>query len=362
MAYQTGTGNTIADFVDALKNFASAQGWTVSRYDTVGRFLNLEKGIVHAAFYWRTDITQEAYLTAGSSTRTYIADHTLYGALGNAALINNRDSSTWWDQPGNKGQYTAFANGYWTEDYGLTVNVLNGPFTAWHFFSDAGGNYIQAVVQTGELFTHLFFGLVDKGTLTHSGVAFLTGTWHFWWPSHYDTTPAAFENYYYANRLDYMKSYPGGGHKSMLSSTGPKTGQFYAPNALPAGFPSLSSMHHSVIPPISYRDKPTSDLRDQSLPLTHVLVCPAPTWSGYVPMFGVPLLIINNAGDRCCCPGFYPNFRLLNMEGMSPGQEINLNGDVWKVFPLKCQRQWADSRMGRWATSGHYAVAYKKIA
>lgn len=362
MAYQTGTGNTIADFVDALKNFASAQGWTVSRYDTVGRFLNLEKGIVHAAFYWRTDVTKDAYLTANSSQYTSISDHSLYGVLGNAALINNRDSNTWWDQPGNKGQYSAFVNNGWNDYYALVVNNLTGPFTSWHFFSDAGGNYIQAVVQTGELFTHLFFGMADKGTLTHSGAAFLTGTWNYWWPTHYLTDASSLANQYYYNRMQYLRAYPAGGPGSQFDNLGNFGGQFFVPNALPAGFPTMGSMRDNVVAPMSFRDKPTATLQDLTHPLSHIIMCPAPTWSGYVPMFGVPLIIANNLKDRICCVGFYPNFRLLNMEGMSPGQEINLNGDIWKVFPLKCQRQWADTGMGRWNTSGHYAVAYKKIA
>ncbi len=351
MAYSTGTGLTIADFVDALKVFAAAQGWTVGKYDTASgeRLLFIEQGACHVAMRWDDSFTVNAYPTASLGSSSPVDDHRIRAVLG-TGLNNARTSADWWQQTG---QTVATSE---NDANNLTVNNLAGPFTAWYLFSNAGGTYIHAIVQTGELFTHMSFGVLDQGALTHGGVAYLTGTLNTWWKTANTLDPSNFGITY--NRPASLTRYPAGNGGEFPENHG----MWYAPDALPAGFPTLHSYQAKVSPSLSFLDKPSDTFAASwNRLLTVHALANGPTWSDVVQLFGVPLILQNTAEDQFCVPGFMPDLRLVNMEGMSPGEEIDMNGDTWKVFPQMRQTNWADVAAVMAPSSGQFAVAYKKI-
>lgn len=349
MPYSTGTGLTIGDFIDALKTFTLAQGWTIGKYDTDDhqRLLFASKGACFVAMHWEADVSAfevatrvSVYpaLTLGASTDT--PDNRLHAVLG-TSLDNSKLYGDWWQQPGNLSPQIASPG----SESDAICNNLAGPFTAWYLFSNASGSYIHAVVQTGELFTHFSFGELEQGELTHGGVAYVTGTINKWWKDQNTLNPA--DPAY--NKPSGLVSYPT--HRGVWS----------APDALPAGFPAIHNMLDKITPAVRYAEGPNYPSQMGNRLLSMHALASKPTWSDVAPLFGIPFLIRNTANDQFCCPGFMPDMRLLNMEGMSPGEEIDFSGDTWKVFPHKRQTNWGDVGTVMAASSGQYAVAYKKI-
>lgn len=365
MAYQTGTSLTIDDFVTALKDFALAQGWTIGKFQvtdsgdagtTPDRLLFLEKGVCHVAFHWEASNTQTAW-PVGAGSSFSVNDYQLRGVLG-TALNNSKGETDWYVQTGNTITTSE------TDSDNLTVNNLAGPYTAWYFFSDAGGTYIHAVVQTGDLFTHLSFGVLAQGALTHSGVAYLTGTQNTWWKNSSTTDPANTSLLY--NKPEKLRPYPSGAGTDVTNSIGRNnSGMYYAPNALPAGFDTIESYKNRIRKAFAFSNTPTDAIGASPTGMndiaSHHILANSPTWSDYVKLFAVPFIIGNTAGNQACVPGFIPDMRVLNMEGMAPGEEITLVSDTWKVFPQMRQTSWDDVGTVMAPSSGHYAVAIKKI-
>jgi hypothetical protein len=55
--------------------------------------------------------------------------------------------------------------------------------------------------------------------------------------------------------------------------------------------------------------------------------------------------------------GVFPNVRYLTMARFSPGEELSISGDTWKIFPFVRQ----GSPGGTEPYSANHAVAFKKV-
>jgi hypothetical protein len=337
MAYSTATGADIEDFMTALKDFADGQGWTIGKWDTSDKLLFLEKGVCHAAMRWVPDVDVTDYQSGSPVT---VQDDYVLGVLG-SSLDNSKTASNWAEQP----DQTVAGNGI--SGAGARMNNLAGPFTAWHLFSDADGSYIHAVVRTGQLFSFLSFGTLHQGELTHGGVAYISGTSDTWWKH----APGGGHPY------DYVYADPGAKGEFPVNTRG-EGGMWYAPDALPAGFPTLDCHRDKSLRMWWYHTQPTSPYYYM---LDHHRLASAPTWSSWTPLFGIPFIARNSASDKLCCAGFFPDIRVLMMDGMLPGQELDMSGDTWKVFPRMRQTSWSDPSSIYAASSGQYALAFKKI-
>lgn len=342
MSYQTGTGNTVQDFVTAMKDFAVTKGWTVNKFDTTNKVLFIEKGACHLVLAWDTSTTRTAYSGTTSGSNFVVQDH-----LVKASLCSSIDGSktVYYGHPGSL---------VTSNNDGDTVysNNLTGPFTSWHFFSDASGDYIHAVVQaTSELYTHFGFGLVAQGDLTHSGVGYCYGALNTWWRDYWNDLDT--------NSSDYnqpaLHEYP------MIRGRE----NVYAPDALPAGFDVMSSNNAGVPPLYRAVNIPSSfyaavgTISDCYM-LDQLCTSVAPMWSGRTPFLGIPVMLDNVANTQLCVVGDYPDVRYLNMEGLVAGQELVLSGDTWKIFPV--MRQYAWGQFAGQPSSGQLGIAFKKIA
>lgn len=348
MAYATGGGGNVVNLLNAIRDFAVGLGWTIAKQGTsgTGSYLFLQKGIAAITMQSRTDNTVTAYPAGGGAAVT-TQSHQIR-AFANTSI--NTALTTWFGHPGYPRGSSEDLN------YGAIVGDLTGPLGAWHLFSNATGDYVHVAVQTtADRFVHFGFGLLDKGSMTHSGAAYVTGAENVWYPNSSQTDPAS-------GSLLYNKP------ANAKPPFGP-TSSLYIPNALPAGYGTTACSSNGLVSiaipryPIFFQNTPAAFPTfgtDAGL-LGHIIGASTAGWSGTVPLFGIPALIQNLARTRHCVIGMYPDVRLLNMEGMIPGQEITLTTDTWKVFPIMRQEPWSSSGTKFAASTGQYAMAYKKV-
>jgi hypothetical protein len=366
MAYSTGTGSTQQDFLDALRAFAVTAGWTVTKWDTTNKRLYLEKGVCHVAMEWFN--TNVNTYTNGTSTLVTVSEGWIRGTLCQTLGASN--------------DYTTFAGNAavsgWINTSGPLVAMSNmqGPYVSWFLFTNATGDYIHAIVQTSaDMYGYLFFGNADKGTLTHSGAAYMASDagrkWYregplssfapssesVQWNSPDQTTPFFGE---VSSRWSYSQFH------------------LYCENALPAGFinqqtmasgfPS-TSVARTAASPVSMKSngrfirRPTDyqNLSTAGNLLDNITMMSAPGHTPYVPMIGIPLMATNVAKTQACAVGSVPDIRVINLTNMAPQQEIVLGADTWKVFPMLRQTPWTDVKVVDAASSGQWGIALKKI-
>ena len=353
MAYQTGSGGDVSAFFAAIRDFAVAQGWTKSGEGTnaTGGYLFLEKGVCHMAAQYYTNWTVTAYDANGDNYT--LTNNGLRATVGSGI---DTARTVYWGHPGypHVGSEIASENYYYS-----TVKDLTGPLTAWHLFSDEGGNYIHAAVNTqADRWVHFGFGNADIGSFTHSGVGYVTGTNNIWYRDSNNIDPTNYGFYHYNNPR--AQQVPFTGANSI----------YYVPDALTSDFPKFAALNRwssgdsvsFVNPTITTASKPEQFPLNGtgSAMLDAVIAASTPAWSGQVPMHGSPLLVRLIDYSKYCIVGMYPNVRVLNMEGLLPGSEITLGTDTWKVFPIMRQNSWSASGTLT-LTSGQYAVAHKKI-
>jgi hypothetical protein len=346
MAYATGSAATANALLAALATFAGAQGWTIVK-NTTG-LLFLSKGVcfvaMQTASYNYNDFatgvsvsTPDVRLECALSTSLTVALNTFFGHPGSLSTTS-------------------------TDSDRVSVNNLLGPFSEYHFF--AANNYIHVSVKTGaDTWRQFGFGEVDKGALTHSGAAFLSGSsTRFYRSSSVSATSTA--NPYnspeacdppYARNQNTLANRDAGAHAN-----------FYVPDALPAtaDWPIHTT---ACVPHISPYDEPnigyptTSSSPVPSI-IDPLMLAQNSQWGGNVVLFPVPILIAAPTILRSCYIGDYPDVRMINMEGLLDGQELSLAGDVWKVFSIGRQLPWASKAVvGFQYSTGQLGVAFKKI-
>lgn len=347
MAYQTGGGGDTSAFIAALRDFAVANGWTKSGegLNANGGYLFLEKGVCHMALDWNTKATITMYDADGVAINN--VPEAWITATVNQSI--NTALTVGWGHPG-------YPSGSFYGPYTTQVRDFTGPLVQWYLFTDATGDYIHAAVNTQvDRWQHFGFGVVDKGPMTHSGAAYVTGSGNIWYRDSNNATPSSGA---YTYNHPSMHVAPFSGLNSVL----------YVPDALPAGFNNYIGSNYTG----TARSVTQPSLRTHNVPslfpqndvggtlLDHIIAAHMPSWSGNVPMYGSPAVVWSPTKDRACAVGMFPDVRLINMEGLLPGQEITLATDTWKVFPITRQEAWANS-LTLVLTSGQYGVAYKKI-
>lgn len=366
MAYAVGSGATTADFMDALRSFAAGLGWTVNRFDTTARRLYMEKDACHICFSWKSyNVT--SYDSGSAQT---IAEGIVQFAL--CASFGTGDAYNTFPGVVSKDALSTSLSTM-GGNYQSLMSYMQGPFTQWFLFSDDDGSYIHAIVQVAaDRYRWLTFGNVDKGGLSHSGAAYAASDGgNYWYRSsgsnelnyadprysasgRFDTTGTRFAtNSFQVFSIDALPStFDNGvacGSYNYNSSTS-TVNTLQHPLRL-----STNAWYSSIFP---YKDSSSggTELID------HVMASRGADWNLNVPMLGLPLIVVNSANTQACCIGAVPDFRAINLEGMSPQQEFNIGSDVWKVFPTLRQAPWSESRVLGNPTSGQYGWAIKKIS
>lgn len=354
MAYANGSAATVDDLLEAIENFAIAGGWTIAK--RAANLLFLEKGIC------KVTMTRHTYTYTdrdggGSVSKT---DYSIGAAL---CTSINTALNTLDDHPGSLVTSE-------TDSDSVHCNHLFDGVAEYHLFSgDTGAgdpDYIHCALRINATdWRHFSFGLVEQGLLTHSGAAFLIGNGGYFYAH---MAPATNNSLYY-NRPS-QAPIPFGRHSNVtIRGCGVNV---YAPDALPnvAGWASMLSglsagtQVADTILPYSQPNVswPGSGDTAQEGFVGMLQGAPQSQWGGNVALFTPPVLIFSTTLGRACYIGDFPGVRLLNMEGMQPGDEITLGGDTWFVCPTGRQQPWStQADLGYQYSTGHYAVAYKKI-
>lgn len=148
MAYQTGTASSQEDLMNVLQTFAAANGWTVDIMSTTNDWMALNNGSVFVQFRW------------DNSTGIAMFQSTAFSGTGIAPGNHTGDDGC--------GFLDASAPYNSTVSSGRRITVGNGPYTAYHFFTDGTTKYIHVVLEYSPgLYRHFSFGTINKvGTWT----------------------------------------------------------------------------------------------------------------------------------------------------------------------------------------------------
>jgi len=368
MAYTVGSGATTADFMDALRSFAVGLGWTINRFDATAKRLYMAKDACRVCFSWKSyNIT-----SYDSGSAVVIQEGIIQGSL--VASFGTGDAYNTFPGAGSK---VALSTSLTTigGEYSVLMSYMQGPFVNWFLFSNANGDYIHAIVQVGsDRYRFLTFGNVDKGGLSHSGAAYLSSDGGDNW---FRGNTGSTNEFYYADPR-YCSSHFGITSNARFSMSHT---QMFSIDALPLGFDNnvgfgtynynastskvqtlqhVMQLRRAVWISDNYPSK--ESFSSSCGLLDNVVASAAPAWAQNVPLFGLPLVAINSANTQACCVGSVPDFRLVNMQGMSPQQEIAITSDTWKIFPVIRQDEWSNSRVHGNIRGGQYGFAIKKIS
>lgn len=302
-----------------LKDFMSANGWTVDEFDTTNDRMALHKSTVYVQFHW--DNTDDIGIWQS------------LGYTGGQLPGNHPDDS------GN----TASPTGAITA--GRRINVLtNGPYINHHFF--ASGNYVYAAIQisTG---VWRFFGcgiLTKLGNWT--GGEFLFGTyWH----------------------VINVNSYLAGVHTMPfdIACTDNTIASCLHVESMPGGTASKWGV---------FVDSATTGNDDggtQRIPLigggrggifpNAYCYFQLSAIQGMVPLAPVPAIYHRRgtSPQHIHFLGFLPDFRQLNIGRFAPEQEVIIGPDTWIVFP--CINKIYDVAQNTIPQSGNQGFAIKKL-
>lgn len=376
MAYLVGSGATTDDFIEALWDFAEDNGWTISASSSiVGKRLYMSKDKCRICFNWGTaEISDYSTLPATDLNVGWISS-VLCKTIGTGPNFFTFAGSS-----KSAGSYDTL-----NADPGVAGRVLTthvqGPFINWFFFTNATGDYIHAIMQTGaDTYRYLFFGNVDKGGLTHSGAAYVISDGSEMVTRDQSKAtyplPTASQVFYNDARNHPFLSFRG----TFLDNDLPAAAQMamYVEDALPVSFVNdvaftsyyLSSSYQptaQTVHPLLNAGNPI-DYCTNSFPgsggrLLDALVCASgPGWTNLVPMMGLPFIVVNPANNRACAVGSALDLRVINLTGLAPQNELELAGDTWKVFPVLRQEDWASQKTIEAPSTGQYGFALKLIA
>lgn len=327
MAYETGTATDIEDLVSKLFTFAtglSTTPWTQDELDTANDTATLHRGSCYVSFRW-----------AAANTNLGV-----YQSLGFAGSGSDPHQHTDDSGEGDAG----------VPSTGRRVNFTSvGPYTAYHFFAGEGSTpYIHIVVEIDSgRFRHFGFGNVIK-LFSFTGGEYSYA--HYW-----DQATGSIDNP------------PSASHSVGLEG-------------LRAVASNLATMHLESFEDQGVDEKwvcfsiynvPCGTDRAGETRRTVVGGWRGSFWgyylgwmrysspNAYKPFIPIPIVYVDKvaAPDTWRWMGEQPDVSIMNMHGFTPGQEVTIGSDAWKVFPL-VKKQYL---LGDTEESWNSGIAYKKI-
>lgn len=308
MAYSLVLPTNQEDIVTMFVNFATTNGWTQDELSAgTTRRAVIHKGSCYMGLRWSA---------AGAS-----GDIGLYQSTGYTGGTNVGS------HPGDSGSGQV-TTGAVTSERRLN-GIGDGPFTGMHLFADSSNSrYIHAVLEySSGLYRHFGCGLIDKiGTWT--GGEYVCGT--SWqpntdisgnainmhpWDSHIAPASAGAADTHSTMRISGMANQSGGQTWGIFGASSGSSSNDTAGNArifLSGGGGSGDNPEMSVMGFLS-----------------------ASPSSGHIPLFKIPIAWKNQAVSprQTMLLGYAPDVRMVQMENFTPGQEVVVGTDTWKIFP-----------------------------
>ena len=319
MAYETGVSTSLNDLQDKIRIFALAQGFTQNEFtvvDSTTKRLYLQKNTSNGGgltFYFGIEAFVNAAATSTELRIRGAIGHTPGAALGL--------------QPGAPSQSAIM-------DF-----VGNGPFVAYHLFSNAAGDYVHCVLEySAGFFSHLVFGQLDKYGVYAGG--------------HYCDAVNVGTNVF--DRSHYKASTS----RTLFDNTGVSSaskGQVSANLELNVWrmFEGSTGGTTTFDAYGNGRSGLTSRLMDGSQPNTLNLATP------FIPIYVFTDIGGTNSGNRTPL-GVVKDLRLVWLQSFSVGQEVTLGPDTWKVFPITRRSNQANTS-DQLPNSWQLGYAYRKI-
>lgn len=329
----------------ALKNFLSAHGWTVLADGTGGGGLTLEM----------TNANGHSFAFSSSTNGEFD------WSTGVSVAFNDRLLKCQF-QKSNIG----LAAGYTTRE--MITNDMNGPFTNIWLFTDDAATYCHCVMQTGNArFNHFSFGdLNDKG-LHAIVVPYAMGLYYRYWREglNYLTGNLPFNTPSHGAHV--VGFFCEGANTETVAATGQAI-RLGLPNGLVD--PALGFTAGAIEAPML---RPTSARYCRVDPsgnnvghfLDFLFQYDNQGYTGGVPIFPATAIVRNVANTAHTIIGEFPNIGQVDMDGLSPAQELTFAGDTWIVFPLKQQGTFEATNAGinpqPMCNSWKQGIAIKKV-
>lgn len=82
-------------------------------------------------------------------------------------------------------------------------------------------------------------------------------------------------------------------------------------------------------------------------------------YNGFKPLIPIPVFVfdIDTTPDEYYLLGYAPDVRIVNMDGITPGQSLSIGGDTWDCYPLGRKKFDVDNTEG----TGLVGLAYKRL-
>lgn len=350
MAYETGSTTSYADFITKLRAFLGANGWTTANAgndSTGGNAFVASRGACFVYFGPYSFTESNYYVTSTRETRTIWGYRMGLGtALGTPASILNPSQMV----------------GGIAQSITMQMGITEGATTAYHFFTDASGNFACAFEVLGDRYHHFGFGELDKRGMTHAGAAFCTAQWNFEYHS-YSGARSEGNNPlmrpgYGGGRWNRSNSGAGGGWTQVRSVNAAPSGRGYPEGDVIIGPDDIAAVYNSTYPSdeggVVMTGQGYSDL------LTQLIRTPVLPVGNATPMSSVPIFV-RSTGGRMIYLGDIPMFRRLRIDHLNPGDEIAIAGEVWKTFPVFRKTSPALIDAPLTLTSGGHGVAFRKV-
>lgn len=356
MAYETGSCTSYLDFVTKLRSFLTAQGWTVTdagNDDWGGDASIFSKGLCHL-YFGPYDYNETNYYQNGPK-ETKTIQHWRMG-LGTSAPADPMLVMSPYDMPGAP-TYNA------VNELAVRVDMTlsQGSYSAYHFFAES--NYVNIVLEMfGDSYWQIGFGELDTGSLTHSGAAYVTASRNRDYNDSSGTEGSAnnpsHESKFGTGRWG-RDSRSGGGQMQVRLIDALRSGVGYDDG-------DVIHDHDSIVSTFHAREMGAAVDNGYYNNSTYIALLDVFKWSGPLPVGGAtPMgampVFIRSSADRITYVGDVPAARLIKIGHLSPGDEIALASDTWKVFPMYRKTATSEIETSRARTSGHQGYAFKKV-
>lgn len=319
MAYETGASSGVADLLDKLRVFATANGWTQNffgaRTSGSGTALQLTKGTQYVTFL--ADTAAGSAPDPGPYFGAYA--HNVYSA-GNGTENQAQRSATCY------------------------ANAMVGPFVAYHFMtgSERGSDYLYVVVEvTSGIYKHAgVCRLVSLGAL-NTGMCAHAARWS------YSTTSGTISDPF------------SGGHSwpfdSAESATRHGAGTQIRADCdgiSPRWYDAYASSFGSRIGG-GPRSPGTSTVGSQRGTIV------GPATAGASAQTGRTILLpawvsLERTANLSSPAGYPPHLRYVKLDYLNPGDVLTLGSDEWKLFPV-IRKNGTTGQVN----SGTFGLAYK---
>lgn len=358
---------TTLDLLDAIGAFAGAQGFTVNwnvSADGGQVGLSIPAHNFYCAFGNRVgtpSISRDMLVSGGT-----VFDATIFGTLATALDGAQRYNGGHSGAPGGTSVNSTSH---------MITNDWFGSFPSVRLFSNPAGDYVHVVAQTGARFSHMSFGLLDSMGFSGDRVPYLTGTFYEFWernssPTNINYSPNRPNATGLIGSMNSTSSTANPGHNYIFSlgrgssnahRVGYQNHVYLPPNVVDDTlFPGIGGTVSAVqlLQLMSIHNNPSGS---SSHPRFIDLAGRTNALSTTIGRSLIDLPVFRGLGynESYMMLGRYPDVRYVWMDGLNPGQTIEVDDEQWMVFPFKQKGPLSAVASEPGVNTWDYGIAYR---